>query len=42
MTILLILGALCHARQRDTYVLKTNEKGSLYKCSPFAMQKGYF
>lgn len=42
MTILLILGALCLVWQRDIFVLKTNEKVSLYKCSPFAMQKGYF
>lgn len=42
MTILLIPGTLCLAWQRDTFVFRTNEKGSLSKCSPFAMQKGYF
>ena len=42
MTILLILGALCLAWQRDTFVFRTNGKGSLSKCSPFALQKGYF
>ena len=42
MTILLIPGALCLAWQRDTFVFRTNGKGSLSKCSPFALQKGYF
>lgn len=42
MTILLILDALCLAWQRDILVFRTNGKVSLYKCSPFALQKGSF
>lgn len=42
MTILLIPGALCLAWQRGIFVFRTKGKASLSKCSPFAMQKGYF
>lgn len=42
MTILLIPGALCLAWQRGIFVFRTNGKVCLYKCSPFALQKGYF
>lgn len=42
MTILLIPGALCLAWQRGILVFRTNGKVSLYKCSPFSLQKGYF